>query len=189
MFCTKCGKEIDPAANFCAKCGEKVQNNSVPEKKPQMAAGPLVSIPVVMKAGVFNNTEPYVVLMDEARMALIHIEKERYKAMVAAKNQGGGFLDTVFDMMATLRDYAKELSAKSIEKGMEENPGSLLIDNSQIKRLKIFREYNFHMKRHENHETFELHVAGKKYEGAIELTVNTDQYSAFFTDVLGTRYN
>lgn len=182
MYCMNCGAKAASNSQFCSGCGAKIE---IIEENNGQDVSKTVSIPVHMKKGLFK-TEPYIILVDQSKIALIYIGKERYNNIVASGKNGGGYFKAVFGMMNAFSIYAQSLYAMSIQKTVEENPGSIVFENQQVHKFKIYNEYNSGTEQYEDFETFELHVAKEKFKGTLDLGAVSNK--CFLKEVFGKRF-
>lgn len=121
------------------------------------------------------------------KSALIRIGEKRYKSIVSASGKAAGRLPQKEEEQA-FRDYAQSLTANPIEKVLEDHPGSVAFNTSQIKKLQIVVTYDSELNRYDDYERLILEISAGKYRGAIERDTKLSVVKPTLEVLLGDRY-
>jgi hypothetical protein len=194
MFCTKCGAELAANAKFCTKCG--VEAGAVSQDKPPENAAvagasvhtAVVGIPVALRTGLVKS-EPAVILIGKSFSALVRFDKKQYEQIVASGNQGGNYFKKVAGMMNAFPKYAFSLTEKPIEGVVTEHPGSILIQDGNIKKLTIWRGFDSGNDQYDNNYSFELVTTTEKHKGTVDGSVDIHMLNTMLKETLGNRFH
>ncbi len=184
MFCTNCGNQLADTAKFCNRCGQKIETvpsqtdgssliqspGAVPfQPMPEQAKTVIsIAIPFHLKTSIIKK-EAYIALFDSRQTALLFIGNERYKQITAAgKPETGGYFKKVAGMMHAYMEFARAFEYKPIACAVNDYPGSVLIDNTQIKSIRIYQEYDSNNEMYSNDYTIDIQADSGKYKGTLE---------------------
>jgi hypothetical protein len=189
MYCTNCGTEMAADARFCTGCGAKVNAFAAPRAKTSLEElrEESVAVPVQLRVGMLK-TQTAVLLFGRSYSALIRLEKKQYENIVAAGNKGGNYFQKVAGMMAAFGEYAKKMEAQPVGQVVKAHPGSVLFEDVQIRRLRIWNGWDPSREQYDDFYSFELLAAGEKYKGTLERNVNAQAVNARLRGMLGGRF-
>ena len=190
MFCTKCGAELVQGDRFCTGCGAQTVGGPVFEERTSEPEGgtaeEIVAVPVQLRTGMLK-TQIAILLFGASCSALIHLDKKQYESIVASGNTGGNYFQKVAGMMTAFGEYAKTLEKKPVRETAAAYPGSILFDDAQVKRFKIWNAWDTGREQYNEYYSFELLAGGQKYKGTLERNVNAQMLNARLRGVLGGR--
>ena len=206
-FCTSCGtatgmtqappiqQEIKQQAPPPIQPQEPVmqpqQNVSQPQAQPDMNQMPqqslrAVAVPVQIKTGLLKS-EPYIFLFAQTQTIVIYIGKDIYKNIIEGSHQDEGFLKKAIGRMSAFRDYADNLGVQSLQAVLNLHPGSLIIDNNHIQKLRIRQDYDPDDSTSSTDFRFELRTGTEKYKGTLDRAVNVRHIKRPLKNIFGRR--
>ncbi len=213
MYCTNCGTQIDNDAKFCTSCGtatgltqappvQQEVKQQAPVMQPQQNASQFqaqqdmnqmsqpslnaVAVPVQIKTGLLKS-EPYIFLFSQTQTIVVYIGKDQYNNIIQNTETEGGFIKKALSKMAAFRDYANDLGMRSLQEVMNMYPGSLIVGNAQIDKLRINQDYDPDDNMSSSDYHFELRFGGEKYKGTLDKTVNIRDIKRPLKNIFGRR--
>ncbi len=196
MYCTKCGTEIMDGNKFCTGCGAKVGGEpaertevktEVKEQPGTEAAASTVAIPMQIRTGMLK-TQAGILLIGRPYSALIRFDNKQYQKIVADGNKGGNYFQKVSGMMAAFGEYAEGLENVPAREAAAAHPGSIVFEDAQVKRLKIWNGWDASREQYDDFYSFEFLAGSEKYKGTLERSVNMSRLNARLRGVLGGRF-
>lgn len=146
-----------------------------------------VAIPVNMRNGLFKAV-PFVIIVCADRTALIHIGKKRYESIVAPYRQAT-YLDRLAGTMHAFAEHADKLAREPLDSVIAEHPGSVAIENGDVKSFKLYFDYDVKNKRYNDHYTFEIVAARGKYKGIVDRGTDVAGKIPAIIEVFGARFH
>lgn len=207
-FCTSCGKStgVTQAAPIQQEIRQQAppppiqqqepatqlqQNTAQFQSQPDMDQIPqqslhAVAVPVEIKTGILKS-EPYIFLFAQTQTIVIYIGKDQYRSIIEGSHQDEGFLKKAIGRMSAFRDYAENLGMQSLQSVMNLHPGSLIIDNNHIQKLRIRQDYDPDDSSSSTDFRFELRTGTEKYKGTLDRAVNVRHIRRPLKNIFGRR--
>lgn len=201
MYCTNCGAKITDGDIFCTGCGAKAAEGHPAARKepeaerkietskmePAAREQAAVAVPIQLRTGLVKS-QAAVILIGKAHSALVVFDKKKYQNIVASGNKGGNYFSKVAGMMAAFGEYADALAKRPVREAVAENPGSILFEAAEVKKLKIWNGWDASREQYNEFYSFELYAAGRKYKGTVDKSANAAELNARLRGVLGGRF-